>query len=143
MSVHTLVALFSGISAFTNHSFITFAAPRASLRCTAFCFYCAVGVVCSGLFVGCIPSSETLVLVICFSTTCFLSRPLCCSPILLVSFTVVCLPRCITFFPFTLRRASQSKPPNIYYSPFPLLFHCKIHTPLHRSHTTHVSFSLT
>ena len=44
------------IFAFTNHPFITFTAPRASLRCIVFCFSCAVGVVaCFGLLVGCTP----------------------------------------------------------------------------------------
>jgi hypothetical protein len=120
------------VLAFKNHPFITFAAPRAyPPRCIVFCFYCAVGVVFSGLLVGC--------------TSCFLSShvaaTMCCPP-MLARFFRRCLypPHCITFFPFTLRRASHFKPLNINYSPSPSLFHCKIYTP-HRSYNTHGSFS--
>ena len=55
------------------------------------------------------------------------SRPHCCSPMPARFFH-----RCLSpllYSPFTLRRASHSKPLNIYYSPSPSLFHCKIYTP--------------
>lgn len=72
MSVHTIVALFSGISAFTNHPFITFAAPRASLRCIGFVSTVLLVSFVLGYWLAALSSSESLVLPVRFST-CFLS----------------------------------------------------------------------
>jgi hypothetical protein len=142
MFVHVIVALFSGVSAFINHHFIPFATPRASLRCIGFCsspccwcccFFLAIG----WLHVPCTSSSlllHDLLLVLSRHDHLVLLTNICSSLLSLFS------PQCITLFPFTLRRASHSKPPNIYYSLSSSSLHCKIS---HRSYTTHASFSLT
>lgn len=115
-----------------NHLFVTSHSTCIPLRCIVFCFYRVVGVVvCSGLLV------ESFV----FPT--LTSRPRRVThQHLLVFFVVACLPHCTTLSPFTLRRASRLKPPNIYHSPSLSSFHCKIYTP-HSSHFTHASFPLT
>ena len=144
----TLVALFSVYS----HSQIIRSLPsllhvHPSVALCLVSPVLLVSLLVLGLLVGCTPFIRDPCTSCSFLHDLFLvlppSRPHCCSPIPARSFRrCLCLPHCITFFPFTLRRASHSKPPNICYSPSPS-FHCKIYTPFHRSFNTHASFSLT
>jgi len=81
-----------------------------------------------GYWLATLPSSESLVLFVrCFLSS-HVTTTLCYSPMPARFFHCCsCLPHCITFSPFTLRRASHLKPLNICYSPSPS-FHCKIYT---------------
>jgi len=121
-----------------NSSVHFFAASRASFRCIVFVSTVLL-VLLLFLFLLLllvIGRLHPLVLPLRFSfTTCFPSSHVttnpCCLPI---SARHPVPPHCITLFPFTLRRASHLKPPNIYYSPSPSL-HCKIYTFPPRSYT--------
>ena len=68
-TVHIIVALFSGVSAFKNRLFIKFAAPRAPLRCVVFVSTVLWVLFVLGYWSATLPLSESLVLPVRFFTT--------------------------------------------------------------------------
>jgi hypothetical protein len=125
--LHTVVALFS---AFTNHFFIPFAAPRAPP--VALCFVSTLLLVLFFLsyWSAALPFLSPLYFLFASPprlTSCPLTP--CCSPISAHFFCCcLCCPPVVPPRPFPLRRASHLKPPNIYYSPSPSSLHCKTYT---------------